>query len=148
MNKQAKENYQNLWNEFIEVLPPLVKNGAAGSVKGYIRKLNGFFTDIFETTDKDPIQTEEFRNLEKAYEEIEEDMDNPQIDNPTHYQSYNPQINIDCITAMRAAFGDEEVAIFCKLNAFKYNWRADSKGKNVDIGKAVWYLNKYLELNK
>ena len=47
---------------------------------------------------------------------------------------------------MRAAFGDEEVAVFCKLNAFKYNWRSSSKGKNTDIEKAIWYLNKYLEL--
>ena len=83
-----------------------------------------------------------------VYESLEEDIDNPKINNPIHYQSFNPEINIDCITAMRAAFGDDEVAIFCKLNAFKYNWRAYSKGKNNDIGKAIWYLNKYLELNK
>ena len=60
----------------------------------------------------------------------------------------HPRLNIDCLTAMRAAFGDEEVAIWCKLNAFKYNWRSSSKGENIDIGKAIWYLNKYLELNK
>lgn len=69
------------------------------------------------------------------------------IDNPTHYQSCNSDINIDCITAMRAAFGDDKVAIWCRLNAFKYCWRSDSKGLNTDIGKAIWYLNKYLELN-
>lgn len=92
---------------------------------------------------------EEFgKTQKKVYDDLEEDLGNPKIDNPTHYQSFNTQINIDCITAMRAAFGDDEVATFCKLNAFKYNWRAQSKGGNVDIGKAIWYLNKYLELNK
>lgn len=84
----------------------------------------------------------------KVYNDLEGDLDTPKIDHPVHYQSYNPEVKIECIEAMRAAFGDEAVAIWCKLNAFKYNWRADSKGGNVDIGKAVWYLNKYLELNK
>lgn len=92
---------------------------------------------------------EEFdKTQKKVYDDLEEDLGNPKIDNPTHYQSFNTQINIDCITAMRAAFGDDEVATFCKLNAFKYNWRAQSKGGKTDIAKAIWYLNKYLELNK
>ena len=70
-----------------------------------------------------------------------------EVCHPVHYQSHNTALNIECIDAMRAAFGDEEVAIFCKLNAFKYNWRSLSKGGNTDIEKAIWYLNKYLELN-
>lgn len=74
--------------------------------------------------------------------------DYEQVNHPSHYQSYNTKLNIECIDAMRAAFGDEEVAVFCKLNAFKYNWRSFSKGGNTDIEKAIWYLNKYLELNK
>lgn len=68
------------------------------------------------------------------------------VNHPSHYQSYNSNLKIECIDAMRAAFGDEEVAVFCKLNAFKYNWRSSSKGKNTDIEKAIWYLKKYLEL--
>lgn len=49
---------------------------------------------------------------------------------------------------MRAAFGDEDVAVWCKLNAMKYIWRESSKEGNISIAKAIWYLNKYLELNK
>lgn len=79
-------------------------------------------------------------------EETHDPNDN-QVYNPSHYQSYKKD-GIDCITAMQHAFGDEAVATFCKLNAFKYNWRSESKGGNTDIEKAVWYLNKYLELNK
>lgn len=94
------------------------------------------------------LQEEYDKKQKEIYDSLEEDLDDPQIDNPNHYQSYNPHIDIDCITAMRAAFGDEDVAIWCKLNAFKYNWRSNSKGGNTDIGKAIWYLNKYLELNK
>lgn len=132
MNKQAKEDYQNLWNEFVEVLPTLVKSGAAGSAKGYARKLNGFFTDIFETTDA--IDGEGMM------------PDDDKVNNPTHYQSMMGDINIDCITAMRAAFGDTDVKSFCLLNSFKYLFRASSKGQNTDIHKAHWYLNKFLEL--
>ena len=67
---------------------------------------------------------------------------------PYHYQSYNKELNIECIDAMRAAFGDEAVANFCICNAMKYVWRHQSKNGKQDIQKAVWYLNKYLELNQ
>lgn len=73
------------------------------------------------------------------------DPDDNQVNNPTHYQSYIKD-GIDCITAMQHAFGVEATALFCKLNAFKYLWRASSKGGNQSIEKAQWYLNKYLEL--
>jgi hypothetical protein len=71
--------------------------------------------------------------------------DNDQVNNPSHYQSYIKD-GIDCITAMQHAFGIEATALFCKLNAFKYVWRASSKGGNESIEKAQWYLKKYLEL--
>ena len=54
----------------------------------------------------------------KVFNKLEKDLGNPQIDHPVHYQSYNTQLQIECIDAMRAAFGDEAVATFCKLNAF------------------------------
>lgn len=71
--------------------------------------------------------------------------DEDRVNSPHHYQSYIKD-GIDCITAMQHAFGVEATATFCKLNAFKYNWRASSKNGNEDIQKAIWYLNKYLEL--
>ena len=64
------------------------------------------------------------------------------VNHPSHYQGNG----IECIDAMEAAFGREEVASFCKLNAFKYIWRSLNKGKCIeDIEKAIWYLNKYKE---
>lgn len=74
------------------------------------------------------------------------DPDDDMVNNPSHYQSIDGTLNIDCITAMQAAFGRYETAVFCKLNAFKYIYRSSSKGKNTDIQKAQWYLNKFLEL--
>lgn len=74
--------------------------------------------------------------------------DEDMVNSPSHYQSYSRKHDIQCIDAMCAAFGEEAVAAFCRCNAFKYVWRCSSKNGNEDIEKAIWYLNKYLELNK
>ena len=66
------------------------------------------------------------------------------VDHPSHYNNGS----IECIEAMLSAFTSDEVAAFCKLNAFKYIWRATSKGQIEDMEKAQWYLNKYLEIKK
>ena len=67
------------------------------------------------------------------------------VDHPQHYKGNG----IECIDAMIAAFGEEEVASFCKLNAFKYIWRSLHKGKDLeDIEKAIWYLNKYKDIKE
>ena len=41
---------------------------------------------------------------------------NSNVDHPAYYN----RGNIECIDAMIAAFGKAEVAVFCKINAFKY----------------------------
>lgn len=64
------------------------------------------------------------------------------INHPAHYT----QGGIECIDAMISAFGTEAVKTYCKINAFKYVWRADHKNGKEDIEKAIWYLKKYLEL--
>ena len=68
---------------------------------------------------------------------------NSNVDHPAHYNKGN----IECIDAMIAAFSKAEVAVFCKINAFKYLWRAENKGKyKEDMEKAAWYTNKANEL--
>ena len=52
----------------------------------------------------------------------------------------------ECIDVMLDVFGADAVKHFCILNAFKYLWRAEKKNGVEDIEKAVWYLNKYIEL--
>ena len=66
------------------------------------------------------------------------------VDHPDHYN----QGGIECIDAMIAAFGEEAVKNFCLVNAFKYVWRARDKNGMEDIDKAIWYLNKFKELNE
>lgn len=62
--------------------------------------------------------------------------------NPSYYNDGN----ISCIEAMESAFGADTVAAFCKCNAFKYLWRSDHKNGTEDLKKALWYLNKLLDI--
>ncbi len=63
--------------------------------------------------------------------------DHDPVHSPSHYNSGD----IECIDAMRSAFHPSEVAAFCKLNAFKYIWRAGKKGSEFeDLEKALVYL--------
>ena len=68
------------------------------------------------------------------------------VETVEHPQHYN-QGNIECIDAMESAFGADEVSSFCKLNAFKYLWRAGDKINTVeDLKKARWYIDKIIEI--
>lgn len=62
------------------------------------------------------------------------------VDRPLHYSSGH----IECIDAMQSAFGKESMEVYCRVNAFKYVWRAGDKGdastEKEDIKKAIWYL--------
>lgn len=70
-----------------------------------------------------------------------EDADN--VNHPQHYTG-----GIECIDAMLQQFGKEQVKSFCLLNAFKYLFRCNKKHDTPieDIKKAIWYLNKYIEI--
>ena len=54
----------------------------------------------------------------------------------------------ECIDVMTDVFGVDAVRNFCKLNAFKYLWREQQKNGVEDLKKAVWYLNKLIELSE
>lgn len=60
------------------------------------------------------------------------------VNHPDHYNTDS----YECIDVMEEVFGKEAVKNFCKLNAFKYLWRADEKDGMDDIRKAKWYLER------
>lgn len=66
-----------------------------------------------------------------------------EIDHPAHYAG-----KYECIDVMLDTMGPEDVKGFCLCNAFKYLWRCKKKHETPeeDVEKAVWYLQKYLEL--
>ena len=72
----------------------------------------------------------------------EPEAENDVINHPSHYT----QGGIECIDAMESAFGAAQLAVYCKIAAFKYIWRCEYKNGAEDVKKAIWYLNKFLEL--
>lgn len=64
------------------------------------------------------------------------------VQHPKHYNHGK----YECIDVMVENFGKEAVEHFCLLNAFKYVWRSDYKNGIEDVKKAMFYLDKYLEL--
>ena len=71
---------------------------------------------------------------------------NPPKDEINHPDRYAGG-KFECIDVMADVFGREAVKDFCLLNAFKYRWRQEKKGGVYDVKKAIWYLNKYIELS-
>ena len=67
-----------------------------------------------------------------------------EINHPTRYAGGK----YECINVMTDVFGVDAVKSFCKLNAFKYLWREEKKGGTEDAKKAIWYLDKFIELGE
>ena len=53
---------------------------------------------------------------------------------------------MECIEEMVLLFGIEETKSFCKLNAWKYRYRAADKGGEEDMKKSDRYVQIYKEL--
>lgn len=66
------------------------------------------------------------------------------VNHPDHYN----QNGYECIDIMLATQGIDAVKSFCLCNAFKYIYRHREKNHVEDIKKAIWYLNKFIELEE
>lgn len=86
-----------------------------------------------------------FRKNGLYFKAIIMDEKKEMVNHPQHYNAGS----MECIDGLVGAFGKEEVAIFCKINAMKYIWRLGHKDDEIqEIGKIKWYLDKYIELTK
>ena len=66
------------------------------------------------------------------------------VNHPKHYNKYD----IEVIDMMRKIWGDDAVATWCKLTAFKYRMRLGEKPNNSikqDLEKENFYLGWYLD---
>ena len=63
---------------------------------------------------------------------------------PEHYTSGK----YECIDVMEDNFGTDAVENFCMCNAFRYVFRAQRKNGVEDLKKAIWYLNKIIEIEE
>lgn len=65
------------------------------------------------------------------------------VNHPAHYEREGA---IECIDEMLLVFGPEDTAAFCKLNAWKYRYRAYDKNGVQDIAKSDWYMREFKEI--
>ena len=68
------------------------------------------------------------------------------MDNINHPKHYADGVSIECIEAMEIAFGEIPVKDFCLCNAFKYLWRFKNKNGLEDLDKAMWYVDRFLDM--
>ena len=66
------------------------------------------------------------------------------VNRPAHYNTGK----YESIDVMVETQGVDAVKNFCVCNAFKYIYRHKFKNGLEDIKKAIWYLNKYVELEE
>jgi len=66
------------------------------------------------------------------------------VEHPPHYETGK----FECIEVMEETQGKEAVQNFCICNAFKYLYRHAKKNGLEDVKKAIWYLNKFIELEE
>lgn len=64
------------------------------------------------------------------------------VNHPKHYETGK----FECIDVMVETQGVDAVKSFCLCNAFKYIYRTRRKNGLEDVKKAIWYLEKYVEL--
>ena len=70
---------------------------------------------------------------------MNKNVDESQVNHPSHYQSANGK---ECIDEMVDVYGLQATCIWCILTAHKYFFRAGKKAGNSteqDIEKAHWY---------
>ena len=69
----------------------------------------------------------------------------PQRDNvnsPSHYKKGD----IECIDGIKSSMSIEAFKGYCKGSILKYIWRYEEKGGVESLKKALWYLNKLIEV--
>ena len=70
------------------------------------------------------------------------DISHDPVNHPNHYCTGR----YECMEVMEEVFGREKFMDYCYLNAFKYIWRSERKNGVEDIKKAIFYLNKFVEM--
>ncbi len=73
-------------------------------------------------------------------------VDEKLVNHPNHY---NKEGRKECWDEMEELFGPRDTIVFCILNAYKYMYRAGTKGGNSELqddAKAKVYLKKAIEI--
>ena len=98
----------------------------------------------FEHTAKSDEEMKKHANDYIHYKDVPKDDKDDPVNHPSHYETGK----FESIDVMVETQGVESVQDFCVCNAFKYIYRHKRKNGVEDIKKAIWYLNKYVELEE
>lgn len=107
-----------------------------------------FYLAQLNTLQQEITELEKITNYTKAAEKDKVNSSREMVNHPLHYQGLEVNgTNVECIEAMEGLKGWYNTAIFCELNAFKYNWRVGEKDMiPQELGKIAWYGDKAKEL--
>lgn len=142
-----KQEIQKIKNTIHSLTDMIKSKKISGNLldKGYVNI--DFFSSYVDELEKEVSELEKIYNYNNSQELISKPKETPQKDNVNHPSHYRGS-KYECIDVMLDVFGKEKVSAFCELNAFKYQWRANSKGTDIqDKQKAIWYNQKYIKLN-
>lgn len=138
------ETEKKKWKEILDYLFNFVSNKEFTEIdkKYYFMQLDALQQEIAEL--------EKVSNYIKASTTPikKEGSKKEMVNHPLHYQGLEVNgTNVECIDAMEGLKGWFNTAIFCELNAFKYNWRVGEKDIiPQELGKIAWYGDKAKEL--
>lgn len=102
-----------------------------------IRMCTVITNKVREEVSKAPIIEKETIKMGKTEQDKQDNV------NPDYYKD---RTSIECIDNMRLIFGNQIVAGYCMVNAYKYLSRHKYKNGYEDLCKAKWYLDKAEEL--
>lgn len=102
-----------------------------------IRMCTVITNKVREEVSKAPIIEKETIKMGKTEQDKQDNV------NPDYYKD---RTSIECIDNMRLIFGNQIVADYCMVNAYKYLSRHKYKNGYEDLCKAKWYLDKAEEL--
>ena len=74
-------------------------------------------------------------------------MSGKKIDYVNHPPHYTQGGSIECITYLRDSLGEEGFAYYCEGAVKKYIHRWRHKNGVQDLEKAVWYLERMIEMH-
>lgn len=97
-------------------------------------------TVILETS---PLQVKHGAMIEDVCARIAKSEAADNVNHPRHYELPG---GLECFDVILATQGLEAGRGFCLGNAMKYLFRHQRKNGLEDVKKAVWYLNKYIDL--
>lgn len=137
------ETKKKKWKEILDNLADFISSEAKiSSTDRY------FYLTQLDFLQQEITELEKITNYTKAAEKNKVNPSNEMVNHPLHYQGLEVNgTNVECIEAMEGLKGWYNTAIFCELNAFKYNWRVGEKDMiPQELGKIAWYGDKAKEL--